>query len=69
MTRLPLGPPPAKVNPAIQRVLANVWLPIERAALCLDCEALYGIGEPSCPACSSTKSATLSTWLAEKRRA
>ena len=64
--RPPPGPPPAKVNPA-PRVLANVWLPIERAALCLDCEAVYRLGEPSCPACSSKKAATLAKWLRDRR--
>src|SRR5207245_11506963 len=29
----------------------SLHLPLRRLALCLDCEACFGIGAPSCPAC------------------
>lgn len=30
-----------------------LWLPLERAALCLNCEVIFTLAAKVCPACSS----------------
>jgi hypothetical protein len=32
---------------------SQVHLPLRRVALCLDCEACFGLGQEQCPACGS----------------
>jgi hypothetical protein len=51
------------------RVLGVSWLPLGRAALCLDCEACYSIEEPACPACGSRTWTLLARFLAERNEA
>lgn len=39
-------------------------IPLQRALVCLDCEALYEMnGVSPCPACGSEASATIACWL------
>jgi predicted amidophosphoribosyltransferase len=58
--------PPGRVNFG-PRVLVRVWLPLEEAALCLSCEAVYQLTERACPACGHREAALLSKWLQERR--
>lgn len=51
------------------RVLAVSWIPLERTALCLDCEVCYALGAPGCPACGSAAWTPLATFLRERGRA
>jgi hypothetical protein len=43
-------------------------LPLRRLVLCLDCEACFLIGPPSCPACSGRTSMPVATFLDERSR-
>lgn len=52
--RLPLGPPPAKVNPA--PVLAH-------AVICLDCDGVRDVSVLACPRCASRTAWLLAKWL------
>ena len=51
------------------RVLANVWLPLEFAALCLDDETIFDLRDGACPTCGSETFSLLAKWLGEKRTA
>lgn len=54
--------------PSRPRVLASVWVSLELALLCLDCEAVFKLGgESACPACGSRESVPLAKWLTEDR--
>lgn len=43
-------------------IIPQGYVPLARAAICLDCEALFVIG-PSCPACASEHFIPLATWI------
>ena len=45
------------------RVLATDWLPLDRAALCLDCETIYPLSAHECPRCGGVTRSALATWL------
>ena len=47
------------------RVLAQDWIELSRAALCLnaDCEAISRLSAPACPACGGTARVALATWI------
>jgi hypothetical protein len=45
------------------RVLAQDWLPLSRAALCLDCETVYSLAAPACPRCGGSACMALAAWL------
>jgi hypothetical protein len=49
------------------RVLATDWLPLNRAALCLDCETVYPLSAIRCPRCDGAACVALSKWL-ERRK-
>ena len=49
-----------------ERVLAAVWLPLERAALCLDDETVFDLEQQECPTCGSASFALLARWLQER---
>ena len=53
--RLPLGPPPAKVNPAPA-------IPLALARLCVNCETIVAI-QTTCWLCGSVMLVPLSVWL------
>ena len=44
---------------------AKVQLPLRQLALCLDCDECFEIGSPTCPACGSATSTSLSCCLAQ----
>lgn len=48
------------------RVLASIWMPLSRAAMCLDCESVFDLGEGQCPACGSEHFVLLTRWLTER---
>ena len=50
---------------SLPRVLARVWVPLQRAALCLSDETIFDIQERECPICGSRHFAMLARWLAE----
>lgn len=53
------------------RVLATEWLPLNRAALCADCETVHSISARECPVCGGTVRMPLQRWLKtvqEKRK-
>jgi len=39
------------------------YVPLGRACVCLDCEAVFLVG-PTCPACASEHFVPLATWMA-----
>ena len=45
------------------RVLAVDFIPLDRAALCLDCETIYPLSAHECPRCGGMQRSTLATWL------
>ena len=45
------------------RVLAADFIPLDRAALCLDCETIYPLAAHECPRCGGVTRAALATWL------
>ncbi len=50
------------------RVLAVTWLPLSRAALCInEHEAIFDVSEGRCPACASENFVLLGKWLAGRR--
>ncbi len=51
-----------------ERVLALDWVPLGRAGLCLDCEAVFVISRDGCPACASSNFMPLATWLRQRQR-
>ena len=51
------------------RVLANIWLPLEFAALCLDDETVFDLRDGACPTCNSAAWAPMAKWLGERRTA
>ena len=48
------------------RVLACVWLPLQRAALCLNDETVFDVEQRECPICGSRTFSMLARWLAER---
>lgn len=49
--------------PEIPEALVRGVIPLSRAALCLDCEVIYVLGEPACSLCGSTRFAPFATFL------
>lgn len=45
------------------RVLAVVWLPLSRAALCLGDETIFDLAERCCPTCGDTHLVSLAAFL------
>jgi len=45
------------------RVLASVWLPLQRAALCLDDETVFPVEDQACPMCGGETFVLLARWL------
>jgi hypothetical protein len=68
--RLVLGPPPQKVNPE-PRVLAEHWINLQYAALCInelpERELIFDLRERTCPSCASSNWTPLARWLQEQR--
>lgn len=52
---------------AMPRVLARVWIPLDRALFCLNCEAVFTFGEYECPGCGSAQWVPLAKWLQERK--
>lgn len=50
-----------------ERVLAVTWLPLSRAALCLNDETVFDVEEAVCPVCGSATFALLGRWLQGRR--
>ena len=50
------------------RVLASAWIPLGRAAVCLndDCETVFDVTEQTCPRCASAHCGLLTRWLTER---
>ena len=48
------------------RVLASVWMPLSRAAMCLEDETVFDVGEGQCPVCGSEHFVLLTRWLTER---
>jgi hypothetical protein len=46
-----------------QRVLAEAWLPLSRALICLDDETIFDRDFAQCPVCQGSVSMPLATWL------
>lgn len=51
------------------RVLAAVWIPLARAALCLNDETVFDLEQQECPTCGGASFALLARWLVEHRAA
>ena len=51
-----------------RRHAVKVHLPLRQLALCLDCDECFEIGSPTCPACGSATSTSLSRFLAPSAR-
>lgn len=49
-----------------ERVLAVAWLPLDRAAVCLNDETVFDVGEGTCPRCGGETFALLARWLQER---
>ena len=49
------------------RVLGLEWFPLNRSAICLECEAIYRLGSTPCPACGGTACMALERWLKSVR--
>lgn len=48
------------------RVLAQEWIPLNRAALCLDCEGFFPLAAGCCPRCGSRAWTPLEKFLMER---
>lgn len=48
---------------SVPRVLAVVWLPLDRAALCLGDETVFDIREGRCPTCGDGHLMPLAAFL------
>ena len=48
-------------------VLAAIWVPLSRAALCLNDETVFDVGDGACPQRDGEHFALLARWLQERR--
>jgi len=46
-----------------RKVTSGLHLPLRRAALCMDCDEVFEMGDGSCPACGSETWSTLARFL------
>jgi hypothetical protein len=48
-----------------ERVLAQDWIPLRKAVLCLngECETIFPVASIQCPACGGSACMPLQTWL------
>lgn len=44
------------------------WIPLDRAALCLDDEAVFDVSDGECPSCGGAQFMLLVHWLQEDAR-
>ncbi len=51
------------------RVLGAVWLPVDRAMLCLQDDTIFDAEEGQCPSCRSENTVALLWWLAREQAA